>query len=308
MNILRNPERRKSGAFVLALIATSLWGISGTAAQILFQRFGFPPEGLVTLRLAIASCVLMALMRPKWPKSHSWQMVSFAVIGLLPSQLFFFLAIDFSNAAVATLLQILFLPMIAGYEILTHVYRFSYSHLAAIALAMAGTFLLVASNGSMLSVRVTMLGFAFGTLCAVAAAYYTLASRKLVRSYGSWTITTWGFVVAGIASLPIGVPTLVHAEFTLPVIELIAFVAVFGTLLTYGLYVASLKRLTGTEAAVTSMGEPISASIASFLLLGVLLTPFQYFGAALILVSLFFLGRVIKRPVVGGEIKGGGGK
>jgi drug/metabolite transporter (DMT)-like permease len=256
--------------------------------------------------------VLFALLRPKWPKGNSWQLIAFAVFGILPSQLFFFLAIDFSNAAIATLLQILFLPMVAAYEILTHVYKFSYSHLAAITLAMGGTFLLVVASGSSatFSLRVTPLGFAFGVLCAISASYNTLASRKLVVNYGSWTITTWGFVIASVVSLPFGVPTLIHAEFALPVIGLILFIAFFGTLLTYGLYVMSLKRLTGTEAAVTSMGEPISASIASYVLLGVLLTPFQYFGAALILVSLYFLGKMIKRPkgmkkeVLEGERKG----
>lgn len=221
-------------------------------------------------------------------------MILFGLLGILPSQLFFFLAINYSNVAVATLLQLLFLPMVAIYEILAKVYRFSFSHLAAISLAMIGTLLLVV-NGSSLNLHVSLLGFVFGILCACAAAYYTLASKRLSPVYGSWTVTAWGFLIAGVVSLPIGTASLIHEKFTIPIFELILFVAFFGTLLAYGLYVRSLQNLTATEASITATGEPIMASVASYLLLGVLLSPFQYLGGGLILVAIFFLRNVIKK-------------
>jgi drug/metabolite transporter (DMT)-like permease len=289
-----SKPKSKTGSFGIAILATCLWGLSGTVAQILFQKDGFPPEGLVTLRLFIASGILFIWLRPKWPGAHTRAMIVFGILGILPSQLFYFLAINYSNAAVATLLQLLFLPIVAIYEIAVRVYKFSYSHLAAISLAMIGTFLLVA-NGSALSLHVTVLGFVFGTLCAIAAAFYTLSSKKLTGIYGSWSITAWGFLMAGIASLPIGSFTLIHVKFTLQIFVLILLVAIFGTLFAYGLYVRSLERLTGTEASIAATGEPIMAAVASYLLLGVLLTPLQYFGGALILVAIIFLRNVIKK-------------
>lgn len=222
-------------------------------------------------------------------------MLLFGIFGILPSQLFYFLAINYSNVSVATLLQLLFLPMVAIYEILVGVYKFSFSHLAAILLAMIGTFLLVV-NGSTLELHVTTLGFIFGVLCACAAAYYTLASKALTGIYGSWNITAWGFLIAGVASLPIGTASLIREEFTIQVIALILFVALFGTLLAYGLYVKSLERLTATEASIAATGEPIMASVASYLLLDVLLSPIQYLGGGLIVLAMFFLRNVIKQP------------
>jgi drug/metabolite transporter (DMT)-like permease len=287
-------SENKVGAFLITLLATGLWGLSGTAAQILF-RDSFPPLGLVTLRLFIASAILFPWFRPKWPAAHSRQMILFGIFGILPSQLFYFLSIDFSNVAVATLLQLLFLPIVAVYEILIHVYKLTFSHIAAITLAVLGTVLLVI-NGPTLQLRVTPLGFVFGITCAISAAYYTLASKTLSKTYGSWTVTTWGFLIAGLVSLPFGTTFLIHADFTLPIILLILFVGFFGTLLAYGLYVRSLERLTATEAAITATNEPIVASIASYAILGVLLTPFQYLGGGLILVAMFFLRNVIKKP------------
>jgi drug/metabolite transporter (DMT)-like permease len=160
---------------------------------------------------------------------------------------------------------------------------------------MIGTFLLVV-NGRTLSLHVTLLGLIFGTLCAVGAAFYTLYSKKLTNLYGSWTITTWGFIIAGIVSLPIGSFSLFQERFTLTILFLVLFVTIFGTILAYGLYVKSLEQLTGTEASITATGEPIMASIASYFLLGVLLSPFQYLGGALILIAIFFLRSVIRSP------------
>jgi drug/metabolite transporter (DMT)-like permease len=290
----RVKSESKAGAVLVSLLATGLWGFSGTATQILFQVYSFPPLGLVTLRLFIASAILLPWFRPKWPKSHSRQMILFGIIGILPSQLFYFLAIDFSNVVVATLLQLLFLPIVAVYEILVRVYKLTFYHLAAITLSVAGTVLLVI-NGPNLQLRVTPLGFVFGVLCALGAAYYTLASKTLSKAYGSWAVTTWGFLVAGLVSLPFGTVFLVHIKFTVPIILLVLFVAFFGTLLAYGLYVRSLVRLTATEAAITATNEPIVASIASYAFIGVLLTPFQYLGGGLILLAMFFLRNVIKK-------------
>jgi drug/metabolite transporter (DMT)-like permease len=292
---MKVKSESKARAFGVAVLATGLWGLSGTAAQVLFQKYLFPPIGLVTLRLFIASLLLFVWFKPRWPKAHSRQMIVFGILGILPSQLFYFLSINYANVAVATLLQLLFLPIVATYEILVHVYRFTFSHAAAISLAMFGAALLVVS-GPTLGLHITPLGFIFGLLCAVAAAYYTLASKALTKAYASWSITAWGFLIAGTASLPFGTLTLIHEQFTLSVIALIFFVAFFGTLLAYGLYVRSLQYLTGTEASITATGEPIMASVASYVFLGVLLSPFQYLGGGLILVAMFFLGNVIKTP------------
>ncbi len=289
-----SPES-KTRAFGIVLLATSFWGLSGTAAQILFQDYSFPPLGLVTLRLLIASAILFLWFRPRWPAPHSRQMILFAILGILPSQLFYFLAIDYSNVAVATLLQLLFLPMVASYEIVVRVYRLTFSHLAAISLAIIGTVLLVV-NGPSLELHVTPLGFIFGMLCALAAAYVALASKPLINVHGSWPVTTWAFFIAGLVSLPIGTASLMHAAFTTPIVLLILFVAFFGTLLAYGLYIRSLQHLTATEVAVTATGEPIVASAASYAFLGLLLSPFQYAGGGLILFALFFLRNVIRSP------------
>ena len=109
-----------------------------------------------------------------------------------------------------------------------------------------------------------------------------------MRAHGSWWVTTWGFVIGALATLPFGVESFLSHQ--LPssgngltiVAGLVVFVTVFKTILVYGLYLAGLRRLAATEIGLASSSEPIVASAASYLLLGVILTAAQYLGGALI--------------------------
>ncbi len=69
------------------------------------------------------------------------------------------------------------------------------------------------------------------------------------------------------------------------VVGLVLFVIIFGTILSFGLYMAGLERLAATETGVAASVEPIVASIAAYVFLGVRLDPLQYLGGALILVA-----------------------
>src|SRR5271157_478876 len=104
------------------------WGLSGTAAQALFQNFHFPVLGLVSIRMLTAGSILLVITRPKIPEFSSSSLITLVMIsvfGLMGSQLTYLFAIQASNAATATLLQFTFLPMIAGYEALTGSIRWS---------------------------------------------------------------------------------------------------------------------------------------------------------------------------------------
>jgi len=97
------------------------------------------------------------------------------------------------------------------------------------------------------------------------------------------------------ATLPFGVESVFSYQFpsTLQaltaVAELVVFVIVFGTILAYGLYLAGLRRLSATEIGLASSSEPIVASGAAYLFLGVILTGVQYLGGAMIILAVILL-------------------
>ena len=238
----------------------------------------------------------MIIVRPARPGRPFGPLLGLSILGFAGSQLAYLWAIQFSNATTATLLQFLFLPIVASYEAVKGVLRWSVRWTASLLLAMVGTLFLVGGlPGPNFRILVTPAGVVFGLLAAVSGAYYTLASRPLVRVHGSWWVTTWGFMIGALATLPFGVESFLSYQlpstwYGLTVVAgLVVFVIVFGTILAYGLYLAGLRRLSATEIGLASSSEPIVASGAAYLLLGVILTAIQYLGGAMIILAVVLL-------------------
>ncbi len=284
-------------AFASAITAAGLWGLSGTAAQALFDFFGFPVLGLVALRGLVAGLLLVAVLRNEPRPAFTANFLAVSILGIAGSQVTYLAAIQYSNAVTATLLQYLFLPIVAAYEALHGQIQWSRAWSATLALAGVGTLLLVANPvAGSIGVLVTPAGLLFGLLAAVSAAYYSLAGKSLAERYGSWSVTGWGFLVGGIVTLPFGAGSLLSytpphgVEDRLAVIGLVGFVILFGTLLAYGLYLFGLRHLPATEVGVAAAGEPIGAAAATYGFLGVTLSTLQYVGGALIVVAVALLG------------------
>lgn len=284
-----------SRTFFATIIGVSFWGLSGTAAQALFLYFNFPVVGLLSIRLLSSGAILLAVFRPAKPAwSDLRQLVPIAVFGFLGSQFTYLAAIQNSNAATATLLQFLFLPIVAVYEALTGTIKWSLRWTLVMILAIVGTLLLIGILGSV-HLLITEAGVAFGLLAAVSAAFYALYSRPIVRKKGSWWLVTWGFLLAGVFSVPFGAYFLskyafpASARTDLDIVSLILFIVVFGTMLAYGLFLSGLQKLTATEVGVISSFEPITAAIAAFVFLGVVLNGLQYLGGALILSAVILI-------------------
>ncbi|HZD12614.1 MAG TPA: DMT family transporter, partial [Candidatus Binatus sp.] len=226
-------------SLIQTLVGASLWGLSGNAAQALFQFYNFPVLGLGTIRMLLSGAILMLILRPSKPSGQWRRLIQLSIVGYAGSQFFYLAAIQYSNAATATLLQFLFLPMVTGYEAATGWFRWSHRWTLTIVLALAGTVLLVV--GTSFKVLITPVGFATGLLAAVSGAYYTLGSRDYVRQQGSWWITCWGFMIGGLVTLPLGIFALRDYPFPsnlndlLILTSLVSIVIIFGTLLAFGL-------------------------------------------------------------------------
>lgn len=283
-------------ALLGTLTGAAFWGLSGTAAQAVFQGYGFPVVGLVTIRMLVSGAILFLIVRPRFPRDQWKSLLLLAIFGFLGIQLAYLLAIAFSNAVTATLLQFLFLPIVVAYEMISGVHRWSWGWGAILGLAMIGTVFLVGGvPGLSFHFLVTIPALAFGLLSAVCAAYYTLGSRSFVRTHGSWWVTTWGFLLGGLVSAPLGGIQLV--DYRLPPTGtgleelglLLVFIILFGTVLGYGLFLSGLRRLSATEIGVAAAAEPVVAAGATYAFLGVALGPVQYVGGGLIVVAVVML-------------------
>jgi drug/metabolite transporter (DMT)-like permease len=280
-------------SLIQTFLGASFWGVSGTAAQALFQIYNFPVVSLVTIRMVLSAAALVIIIRPHLPSRPFLPMILLGIFGYAGSSLAYLEAIQYSNAATATLLQFLFLPMVAGYEAVTGSLRWTPRWTLTLFLALLGTLLLIVGTG--FQILVTPVGLLFGLLAAVAGAYYNLGSRNYVRTYGPWWTTSWGFAIGGLVSLPFGLISL--RDYVLPsgigdiseVVFLVGFVTVFGTLLAFSLYISGLERLAATEVGIASSSEPIMSAVASYIFLGLVLTFSQYLGGALIILAVILV-------------------
>jgi len=280
-------------SLILTFLGASFWGISGTAAQALFQIYNFPVGSLVAIRMLLSAVTLMIIIRPHLPSRPLLPMILLGIFGYSGSSLAYLEAIQYSNAATATLLQFLFLPMVAGYEALTGSLHWTRRWTLTLILAILGTSLLIV--GTNFQILVTPIGLSFGLLAAISGAYYNLGSRNYVRTYGAWWTTTWGFTIGGLAALPFGI--LSFRNYMMPssiggiteVILLVGFVTVFGTILAFSLYIAGLERLSATETGIASSSEPIMSAVGSYVFLGLVLTLTQYVGGALIILAVILV-------------------
>ena len=284
-----------------ALLGSGLWGLSGTASQALLQGFGFPVLGLVALRMLLSALLLHFIFRPAIPPRPRARLVLVSVFGLAGSQITYLSAIAFSNVATATLLQFLFLPIVAVYEKATGV------------APMVPEMDCCLGCGDGWDVVVGYWrGGAFGDASRGLVWACSRSSRRLLFSrleelgsqVGSRWVLSWGFLFGGLAALPLGVGSLL--QYVPPttmagvdeLVSLISVVIVVGTILAFGLYLYGLRGLSATEAGVASSAEPIVAAIAAFAFLGVVLTFEQYLGGALILSAVVILGSRRSNSVV----------
>ncbi|MHB1908621.1 MAG: EamA family transporter [Nitrososphaerales archaeon] len=284
----------KPSPLIGAVLAGALWGLSGTAAQALFETYNFPPVGLVSIRMLSGGLMLFAVIRPSFPKRNELlDLMLISILGIAASQVTYLGAIAFSNAPTGTLLQFLFLPIVAGYEALRGILKWSAKWTGTMILAIVGTVLLIGAftqKGSF-EILVTPIGVLSGIIAAITGAYYSLASRKVLRTKTAWWLVSWGFIIGGLATLPFGLVS--FQGYSLPasrnalitILFLISFVIIFGTILAFGLYVRGLASLSATVTGVAASFEPISAALASFIFLGVTLTITQYVGGAFIILA-----------------------
>ncbi|HEK9102479.1 EamA family transporter [Bacillus pfraonensis] len=292
---------------IMVITGASLWGLSGTAAQQLFQQENVSTEWLVTIRLLISGSILLLFSSFGSKKSEVFgiwkqkadanKMILFGLLGMLAVQYTYFASIKEGNAAVATLLQYLAPIFITVYLIFKWNIRPTKIDFISIALSLIGTFFLL-TNGSIDNLAVSTPAIIWGILSGLSLAFYSLYSKELLEKWSSSVIVGWSMIIGGI-----GVTTLHFLstnEFILLSgmkylqpnnLFLIVFVVIFGTLIAFYLYLDSIRYLTPKETTLFGCTEPLAAIISSILILHVPLQSFQLLGALCVIVMVLVLSQ-----------------
>jgi drug/metabolite transporter (DMT)-like permease len=288
---------------MMVITGATLWGLSGTAAQVLFQEKQISAEWLVVVRMMIAgsalllfaACKRMAIFSIWADVKNIVSLLLFGFVGMLGVQYTYFASIATGNAATATLLQYLAPVYIVLYVMAFQKHRPTKEVVFAIVSALFGTFLLI-TNGSTGELKVPLISVFWGILSGVALAFYTLSSAQMLKKWHSIIVVGWGMVIGG------GGMCFAFPPFPLPSVHwdvetwlLILFVVVFGTLFAFLLFVESIRYLSPTESSLLSSVEPLSAVVASIAFLHVPFGLFQAIGAVCIIMTVLLLSQKKER-------------
>ncbi len=289
MNVLKG--------FCLAVLAALFWGVSGTFAQFLFQKRGVNIEWLITIRLLISGiCLLLyAKLADKTELFEIWknkkdaiQLVVFSITGMLAVQYTYFAAIKYSNAATATVLQYAGPVIIAVYLAFKNKRVPVLVEIAAIVLAVLGTFLLV-THGDTSSLSVSGIALFFGLASAVALAVYTLQPVKLLSKYKSSLIIGWGMFCAGIVFSFVKAPWDIQGVWDMQTFGYTAFIVLFGTLIAFYFYLSAVQIIGGQKTSLLASMEPLSATILAVFWLNVSYSLIDWIGSIFIISTIFLL-------------------
>lgn len=275
----------------MVALAACLWGLSGTAAQWLMQADGASAAWLTTVRMAVTGLALLVVLARRqpgrwwalWRHRADWpRFFLFSLVGLAGVQYTYLAAIAASNAAMATLLQYLAPPVLVGVAAVAARRRITALQAFLMAAAVAGTWLLV-SGGRPGSLLVSPAGLLWGLLAAATLAFYTWTAPPLLARHGTVAVMAWSMLVGAAAVALVQPPYGGPHAWTWAAAGLVATVAVGGTLLAFGLFLASLSHIAPTTAAWLAAVEPVAAGVSAHVFLHVPLNPAQIAGAALVL-------------------------
>ncbi|QXV66168.1 EamA family transporter [Mucilaginibacter sp. 21P] len=294
MAIETNNTRK---GIIMAVVAATLWGISGTCGQFLFQQREISVEWLMSVRMLGAGGLLLVFALAKKDKDvrNIWldkpsrsKLLMFGIFGMLTVQYTYFAAIKFSNAATATILQFSAPVMIAIYLAIRHGQRLVKQEYLAISLAVLGTILLV-THGNLGALNISSLAFGLGMASAVSLATYTLLPVPLLKKFSAVSVIGWGLFIGGVAISLVKAPWRPDGIWDIYTYANTLFVVIFGTLFPFYLYLQAVHLIGGQKASVLTSAEPLSATLISVVILGLSFKFMDWIGALLIIATVFIL-------------------
>jgi drug/metabolite transporter (DMT)-like permease len=289
----------------LVLTGATLWGISGTVVQFLFQQKGYNPEWLVVIRLLISGTILLMYSRFKknkdifliWKlKEDRIHILIFGIFGMRGVQYTYFAAIEAGNAATATVLQYLGPVFILGYIVLKSRRFPTNKEIISIFLALLGTFFLV-TNGNVQTLSISKWAFFWGISSAIALAFYTLQPVQLIKKWETIIVVGWGMLIGGIGFSLINPPWVFQGQLSLSSFIAILFIIIFGTIIPFYFYLESLNYISATEASLLACVEPLSAAFLSVVWLHVSFGFYEWIGTILILATIAILSQEKKKSL-----------
>ena len=287
----------KLHGMLLASLASSLWAVSGISGEILFKKFNFSSDWLVSTRTLISGILLFlivifiekkSILRPLKNKIDCAGIILFGTAGMYLVQYTYFKTIELSNVSFATILQFTAPFFIFIYESIKNKKVPAVSTVILLLMTILGV-IFIATKGNFSNLSVSLEALLLGIISAIMIAFYSTYPKKLLKKYGSITVVGWGMIVGSIISNVIHPIWKIEGDVNVQSIIQVIVVVILGTSIAYLIYIASLNYISSSLAGILTAFEPVLAAILSVAIFGLKFSFIELIGFLLVFVSIFIL-------------------
>ena len=222
------------------------------------------------------------------------QIVLFGFIGMLGTQYTYFSAIQFSNAAIATVLTYFGPTLVLIYMCLREKRKPLKYEIVSICLSSFGVFLL-ATHGDITSLQISFKALVWGILSALSVVFYTVQPESLLKKYGASIVVAWGMMIGGIFIAFVAKPWNISVTFDFITFLVLMLIIVFGTIIAFILYLTGVNIIGPTKASIIACIEPVAATICAILFLGVTFDFLDVIGFLCIISTIFIVAYFDKK-------------
>ena len=287
----------KLRGMILASLASSLWAVSGISGEILFKKFNFSSDWLVSTRTLISGILLFlivifiekkSILRPLKNKIDCAGIILFGTAGMYLVQYTYFKTIELSNVSFATILQFTAPFFIFIYESIKNKKVPAVSTVILLLMTILGV-IFIATKGNFSNLSVSLEALLLGIISAIMIAFYSTYPKKFLKKYGSITVVGWGMIIGSIISNVIHPIWKIEGNVNAKSMIQVIIVVILGTSIAYLIYIASLNYISSSLAGILTAFEPVLAAILSVAIFGLKFSFIEIVGFLLVFVSIFIL-------------------
>jgi len=278
---------------ILLMIAAFFWGISGTVAKMIFNS-NMSPFDLANMRLNLAFIIMLIYFSIRNPKilkvkkSEIKDLVILGVFGITAVQTTYYFTVSVLSVSLAIFLQFLAPILITIYCVVFMKEKISLLKLGALLLALCGSYFIIFGSGGGVG-NIKAIGLVTGLASAIFSAFYTLYSKKCTNKHNPWTVLVYGMGAGAILYWFVSPPWIVWSGRSVSELLFALYIALFATIIPFGLFLCGLRYLIPTVAGVISMLEPVVASLSAFIILRESMTTVQVLGAVAVMGAVLLL-------------------
>ena len=296
-------KKNDNTGMLSTFVGGTLWGVNGVMGNYLFLNKNVTTPWLIPYRLILAGFLLLGYLYYKKgskifdilknPKDLA-QILLFGLIGMLGTQYTYFSAIQFSNAAIATVLTYFGPTLVLIYMCLREKRKPLKYEVVSICLSSFGVFLL-ATHGDITSLQISFKALIWGILSALSVVFYTVQPESLLKKYGASIVVAWGMMIGGIFITFVTKPWNISVTFDFVTFLVLMLIIVFGTIIAFILYLTGVNIIGPTKASIIACIEPVAATICAILFLGVSFGFLDLIGFICIISTIFIVAYFDKK-------------